>query len=219
MNEKILIGLGILLVIIIVVVVVIVSKKEKFVLDGNNQISASGKTSVPPQSPLSYLSADTSGNLSASTNLSVSNIDVAGLLTTNGYSGNVGDVLVSNGNANPVWASGVVGLSDFNGAGKQKLSQNGYQVSPGGLITQWGYISQSDWQGVNNPTFKYPIVFPNNMFSFNLTPAYGTQNIAVQAVIADGKGTIQVGKTPMTNSSFNLYSAYAQPVYWTAFGN
>ena len=203
MDKKILIGLGILLVIIIVVVVVIVSKKEKFVLDGNNQISASGKTSVPPQSPLSYLSADTSGNLSASTNLSVSNIDVAGLLTTNGYSGNVGDVLVSNGNANPVWASGVVGLSDFNS--QQQLSQNGYQVFPGGLIMQWGYIN-TPWVSNGTP-FNFPKKFPNAIFNFNITP-----------VISNAGNPVFVGNT-LTQASFNFWSQTSQSLYWTALGN
>ncbi len=43
---------------------------------------------------------------------------------------------------------------------QQSLVTNGYQKSPGGLITQWGYVP------VSNGTFTFPIPFPNACLNF-----------------------------------------------------
>lgn len=49
----------------------------------------------------------------------------------------------------------------------QSLLSNGYQRLPGGLIIQWGYIS--NWTTVGDSTYSvtFPLAFPNSIFHAN----------------------------------------------------
>jgi len=79
----------------------------------------------------------------------------------NGYAGNVGDVIVSNGPSTPpVWAPPVTG----------SMKPNGYQILPGGLIIQWGSAYCADTK-----TYTYPIPFPNKWFSHIMTAVNSIQ--------------------------------------------
>ena len=52
--------------------------------------------------------------------------------------------------------------------GSSSIATNGYQVLPSGLYIQWGQVT-----GVNVEQLKtvsFPIAFPNEVFSINLTP-------------------------------------------------
>ena len=109
-KKNLIIGAVVLVVVIIIIIMIV--KKEKFELNGNKMVSPSGTASTTI-SPLTYLTADASGNLSTSSSGSFGNINATGGVYLNGYPGNVGDVIVSNGpTVPPVWAAGV-GLGDF----------------------------------------------------------------------------------------------------------
>lgn len=149
---------AVLVVVIIIIVVVVKMKKEKFVLNGSGFVPASG-TAPTPITPLTYLTADASGNLSTTADGSFGNISATGGVYLNGYPGNVGDVIVSNGPTTPpVWAAGV-GLSDFSSI----LKTPGYQKLPGGLIIQWGIDLTA------GTTLTFPIPFPNSCLTFLLS--------------------------------------------------
>ena len=146
---------AVLVVVIIIIVVVVKMKKEKFVLNGSGFMPASG-TAPTPMAPLTYLTADASGNLSTTADGSFANISATGGVYLNGYPGNVGDVIVSNGPTTPpVWAAGV-GLSDFSSI----LKTPGYQKLPGGLIIQWGLDVTA------GTALTFPIPFPNSCLTF-----------------------------------------------------
>jgi hypothetical protein len=49
--------------------------------------------------------------------------------------------------------------------GNQSLGTSGYQKLPGGLIIQWGYVSQSS----AGQTVSFPITFPNALYSIQAT--------------------------------------------------
>ena len=139
---------GAVLVVVIIIIVVVV-KKEKFVLNGNGMVSASG-TAATPMGPLTYLTADASGNLSTSADGSFD------FVYLNGYAGNVGDVIVSNGPSTPpVWAPPLTGY--------MKEGKNGYQIFPGGFIIQWG-----TWKSWTTPA-TFPIPFPTACLSITAT--------------------------------------------------
>ena len=156
-KKNIMIG-AVVLVVVIIIIVVVKMKKEKFVLNGSGFVAASG-TAATPMAPLTYLTADASGNLSTTADGSFANISATGGVYLNGYAGNVGDVIVSNGvSTPPVWAPPLTG--DI---------QKGYQIFPGGLIMQWG-----NNPGIGNKeTALFPIPFPNACLSFQITvPGY-----------------------------------------------
>lgn len=80
MDKKILIGGILAILIIVVVVVVIIKKKENY-------------TANPVANDVNYLTADSNGNIKAT-----SNVEISGGVTVNGSQGNPGDVVVSMGN-------------------------------------------------------------------------------------------------------------------------
>ena len=99
MNTNIVIGCFIT-VIILVIIIIVMKKKEHFNTFG---VIASSGTGTP-SSPNNYLFSD-QGNISVSTNGIFNNLDVEGNISLKGYSGNMGDVMVSNGSSSPpVWA-------------------------------------------------------------------------------------------------------------------
>jgi len=147
-KKNLMIG-GAVLVVVIIIIVVVKMKKEKFVLNGNGMVSASG-TAATPMGPLTYLTADASGNLSTSADGSFD------FVYLNGYAGNVGDVIVSNGPSTPpVWAPPLTGSI-----------KDGYQILPGGLIIQWGNNKGMS----NSESANFPIPFPNACLSFVCSP-------------------------------------------------
>ena len=74
----------------------------------------------------------------------------------NGYPGNVGDVIVSNGpTTTPVWAPLVSGMEE---------GKDGYQIFPGGFIIQWG-----TWSKTSVTPQAFPIPFPTACLSIIAT--------------------------------------------------
>lgn len=92
--------IGICVIIIIIIVIFLLAKKEHYSNTGIVASSGSGN----PIPNISYLVADQNGNVVTTNNGQVNNLDVEGNMTLKGYSGNPGDVLVSNGeSAPPIW--------------------------------------------------------------------------------------------------------------------
>ena len=203
-KKNLMIGGAVLVVVIIIIVVVVKMKKEKFVLNGSGFMPASG-TAPTPMAPLTYLTADASGNLSTTADGSFANISATGGVFLNGYPGNVGDVIVSNGPTTPpVWAAGV-GLSDF----KSSVALNGYQILPGGLIIQWG--GQGSFGSA--VLVDFPIPFPNAVFSFTATPTLGAAGVTTLS----GNNIFMTSN--VTQTSFSFDAPYSMAVYWMAIGN
>jgi len=196
-KKNLMIG-GAVLVVVIIIVVVVKMKKEKFVLNGNKMVTSSG-TAATPMAPLTYLTADASGNLSTSADGSFGNISATGGVYLNGYPGNVGDVIVSNGPSTPpVWAPPLTG----------SLTKNGYQIFPGGLIIQWGITPILS----GNVTVPFPNTFPNNIFTCTATQVQG----AFQTATANNALVL----SNFTNTGFGLNSGGSPlPVSWMAIGN
>jgi len=171
MDKKIIIGITVAVIVIIVIIIVVCMKKEKFVLNGNSLVTASG--TAKSQTRPNYLTADTSGNLATTADGVFNSLDVEQQLTVQGYPGNVGDVLVSNGTtAPPVWAAGV-GLSDFTGT-NQSIAAGGYQIFPGGFIIQWGVDGGSG-------TFTFPMAFPTICVNVSTTTVSPLTPVAVNS--------------------------------------
>ena len=159
MNKNIIVAIIVSIIIAITVTIAYVvcyKNNEKFTkVDGLVQTSDTVVISGIPKAT-NYMSTDNDGAITTDPNINVNS-----LINIAGYPGKVGDVIVSNGSAPPVWAAGV-GLSDFQG----RFTENeGYQYLPGGLIMQWG----------KNPgmaadaSANFPIPFPNDCLSFTAT--------------------------------------------------
>ena len=200
MNNQLIIGGTIAIILFMLVAVLILKKKEKYTLNSNNLVPSSGTGT--PVSALSYLSTDSNGNISVTNSGQFNNVDIEGNLTLKGYSGNVGDVLVSNGSAPPVWAdiTPVIGKN------------NGYQILPGGLIIQWG-LQQAGW-GSGDP-FTFPVAFPNNCLSVTANTYYAGYKSGDAGPTANN--VIMV--TNLQPASFSVVSPASQPFYWMAIGN
>jgi len=196
-KKNLMIG-GAVLVVVIIIIVVVKMKKEKFVLNGSGFVAASG-TSATPMAPLTYLTADASGNLSTSADGSFGNISATGGVYLNGYPGNVGDVIVSNGPTTPpVWAPVVTG----------SLTKNGYQIFPGGLIIQWGITPILS----GNVTVPFPNTFPNNIFTCTATQTYDGFRTA------SGLNSILLSNFTTTGFGINT-GGDDHAVNWIAIGN
>ena len=194
-KKNLMIGGAVLVVVIIIIVVVVKMKKEKFVLNGSGVVPASG-TAATPMAPLTYLTADASGNLSTTADGSFDYIYL------NGYKGNVGDVIVSNGSsAPPVWAAPVTG----------SMTPNGYQIFPGGLIIQWGYLSTFD----SGELYDFPTPFPNAVFSLTANPYSG--NIGSNPITLTANNVLAGAN--FTKTSFSFDANVSMQVYWMAIGN
>lgn len=204
MNTQIIIG--VVAVIVLIIIVFVLVKKEKYTLDGMGLVPSSGKGT--PYTASSYLTADSSGNISTTTSGQFNNVDVEGKIYLQGYPGNVGDVLVSNGSSYPpVWTPGV-GLSDFVGK-NQKIDDNGYQIFPGGLIIQWGF-KPLGW-GSAKEVVTFPIEFPKKCFSVSIS--------VNNADAVGGSENNVVLVTTVTKKGFGLGARYTNDVYWMAIGN
>ena len=157
-KKNLMIG-GAVLVVVIIIIVVVKMKKEKFVVNGSGVVASSG-TAATPMAPMTYLTADASGNLSTSADGSFGNISATGGVYLNGYAGNVGDVIVSNGPSTPpVWAPPLTG--------KMATGSEGYQIFPGGFTIQWG-----TWKSTQTTPQPFPIPFPTACLSITATPNY-----------------------------------------------
>lgn len=103
--------------------------------------------------------------------------------------------------ANP--ATGVVTavrLPDFTGS-NQSLATNGYQKLPGGLIVQWGYLSNSNSTG----TVTFPIAFPTACLDVLTTLLIAGATTHVSNV--SSKSTTQFGYGKSLSSSDVMWFA------------
>jgi hypothetical protein len=97
MDKRILIGVSVALVIIIIIIF-LMKKKEKYT--SSEAESASNNAQV-------LLTVDDNGNIATATSIDVDNVNVGGSLSVNGLSGNLGDILISNGSGSPSWTGQV----------------------------------------------------------------------------------------------------------------
>jgi hypothetical protein len=87
--------------------------------------------------------------------------------------GTAGQVLKSNGDAPPSFAS-LSSLTDFD----KSLSANGYQKLPGGLIIQWGsFTSNVD----DEQTVTFPITFPTACYAVTSTISGTVANVSTSS--------------------------------------
>jgi hypothetical protein len=85
--------------------------------------------------------------------------------------------------------------------GSSSLTANGWEVSPSGKITEWGFFPGTG----SSPQFVlFPKGFPHNVFSVVVTPAGAPESFDV---------VIQ------SNGGFQLNSGAGAPFYWQAIGN
>lgn len=83
---------------------------------------------------------------------------------SSGYQGYIIDPyqLALSDYATKTWVSnaiaGDVKLTDFTGSGRQRLSENGYQKLPGGIIIQWGRVIGTIAEDASH-TISFPIAF------------------------------------------------------------
>jgi len=190
-KKNLMIG-GAVLVVVIIIIVVVKMKKEKFVVNGSGVVASSG--TAAPMAPLTYLTADTNGNLSTSADGSFD------FVYLNGYAGNVGDVIVSNGPSTPpVWAPPLTG--------SMEKDKDGYQILPGGFIIQWG-----TWKSWTTPA-AFPIPFPTACLSITATPNYCPSTL----IYID---TTKTTKTEFMIRSTNIGVTCDTPLdaNWMAFG-
>ena len=92
------------------------------------------------------------------------------------------------------------------------MTPNGYQILPGGLIIQWGYISTFG-SGV---LYDFPIPFPNSVFSITATPYAGT--ISATAPISLSANNV-LATANFTQKSFSFDADSSMQVYWMAIGH
>jgi hypothetical protein len=103
---------------------------------------------------------------------------------------------------NTVFISPLQLLNAFTGA-KQSLSQNGFQVLPGGLIINWG---QGDAASGTTATVNYGQAFANNTF--------------IAMAIDAGVSNRTISNTSRTKTSATFqFSGSANSFYWIALGN
>lgn len=89
----------------------------------------------------------------------------------------------------------------FQGA-NQSLTSPGYQKLPGGLIIQWGLLA------AGSATLTFPIPFPNNTLSFNMTPNDSSTSASANIHYF---GTL-------SNSGFDRNASYTNAMRWLAIG-
>lgn len=95
-------------------------------------------------------------------------------------------------------------------------ASNGYTFLSGGLLIQWGQLTQTDstYQTLTFATNN--IAFPNNCFCV-FTQPYGTSQVP------DGQATVDIRKSSVNSTSFQwVYvtsSSKYTGFYWIAIGN
>ena len=90
----------------------------------------------------------------------------------------------------------------------QSLAASGYQKLPGGLIIQWGYVSQSS----AGQTVSFPITFPNALYSIQATiigtgPGNG-HKITAQSTASHQLNAYNTTGTAVTINYFYLAIGY-----------
>ncbi|POZ60161.1 gp53-like domain-containing protein [Chromobacterium alticapitis] len=106
--------------------------------------------------------------------------------------------------ANATAAAHAVALGQFGSS----LAQNGYQYLPNGLLLQWG--KSGVIAGASSVTEKFPIAFPNGVFSMTASSYLDTNNSETFNVFI------------VSNSQYRVTSGFAAavaaPVCWIAIG-
>lgn len=102
------------------------------------------------------------------------------------------------------------------GPGTPSKSSNGYTFLPGGLLIQWGQITDTSSSLTTVLFATNNINFPNNCYVV-MTSIYGS------ATGAGGNGTVKIRKSSVSNTSFQ-YSWFTNSseysgFFWVAIGN
>ena len=113
------------------------------------------------------------------------------------------------------------GTYQNSGFSNQSLGTNGYQVLPGGLWIQWGYVDYGytiTWDGYpdGSPSANvtFPHAFPNGVYAVYATNA--KQGLRVDnafAIIVDVNGCFVATKASNSDNTLSNY-----PVFWLAIG-
>lgn len=94
---------------------------------------------------------------------------------------------------------------EFNGAGQQLLSGNGYQKLPGGAIIQWG--TTASVPGNSSTAVTFPIAFPT---------AYLSINVSAKSSLSSTSAVWDAGSNTGFNARNN--SSSSNPISWVAIG-
>ena len=102
----------------------------------------------------------------------------------------------------------LAGTSHF----EKSLTTYGYQKLPGGLIMQWGYVSNFSPGRVTIKTITFPIEFPTACLNINMTTKRegDTDGMDILGAISSGPTTTQV--------VFSMRNDVDTSYYWFAVG-
>jgi hypothetical protein len=95
--------------------------------------------------------------------------------------------------------TGIIPLARLNYA--TSFAQNGYEESPNGKITQWGYAAAT---GTSPITVAFPLTFPNAVYNLQVTPEGAPASFAA---------------VPVNNATFQIVTGAGNVnFYWQAIG-
>ena len=104
----------------------------------------------------------------------------------------------------------------FQGTNQSLAGTAGYQKFPGGMIMQWGYISQTWPANTGTVAVTFPVAFPSGVKNVQLTidkaAALASGNIAIYTTGASSSGFTMVSDVSESTST------QAFGVYWFAVG-
>lgn len=98
------------------------------------------------------------------------------------------------------------------------LGTNGYEISPSGLIRQWGTAMSSSSADTN---VTFPLTFPNGCFSLSAVCDFGTNaaNLHLVAMVSNLATTGFSLRVNLNGDSAPVGQRRAATNYWTAFGH
>ncbi len=119
-------------------------------------------TAVPLGSSVEFVSTQ-AGNVVARQGADVIYINSG---TVNSLTLNNGDSLRLTKTLSGWTATGGSAQLGYAAAFGASMGANGYQKLPSGMIKQWGVVSNIPYNQASGVSFNFPIVFPNEVFSF-----------------------------------------------------
>lgn len=87
------------------------------------------------------------------------------------------------------------------GANTSSQSTSGWELSPNGVIRQWGTIAVTISAGLGAATLTYPEAFPNACWSCVLTPSSTASHDVVWWTNSRGRTTVAIGAASATNQT------------------
>ncbi len=122
---------------------------------------------------------------------------------------------LANGKSWPFWQNGPNPTDVYPLLGQNSLVTSGYLTLPAGLILQWGVVNTNF--ATNNGTVTFPINFPTDVFSIQITlkGSSGSANTVQVFSFPGVPPPFTSFKWLSTNGSPTSYTGF----YWLAIGN